>query len=99
MKATVRHGLTLLLTLAMMALSVAAHAERKLLDSVVAIVDVDVILQTELQAWLNTIIGRLSAQGNGLPPREMLEGRVLEQVSAESVQLEVVDKLGRRISC
>jgi len=98
MKATVRHGLTLLLTLAMMALSVAAHAERKLLDSVVAIVDDDVILQTELQARVNTIIGRLSAQGTGLPPREMLEGRVLEQLIAESVQLQMADKMGMRIS-
>jgi peptidyl-prolyl cis-trans isomerase SurA len=98
MKATVRHGLTLLLTLAMMAASVAVQAERKVLDRVVAIVDDDVILQTELEARLNTIAGRLSAQGTGLPPREMLEERVLEQLIAESVQLQMADKAGMRIS-
>ncbi|WP_372964732.1 peptidylprolyl isomerase [Marinobacter sp.] len=98
MKATVRHGLTLLLTLAMMALSVAAQAERKVLDSVVAIVDDDVILQTELEARVNTIIGRLRAQGTGLPPRDMLEARVLEQLISESVQLQMADKMGMRIS-
>ena len=87
MKATVRHGLTLLLALTMMALSVAAQAERKVLDRVVAIVDDSVILQTELEARLNTIIGRLSTQGTGLPPRKMLEERVLEQLIVESVQL------------
>lgn len=98
MKATVRHGLTLLLTLAMMAIAVTAHAERKVLDRVVAIVDDDVILQTQLEARLNTIVGRLSAQGTGMPPREMLEGRVLEQLIAESVQLQMADKMGMRIS-
>ena len=98
MKATVRHGLTLLLTMAMMTMSLAVQAERKLLDRVVAIVDDDVILQTQLEARVNTIVGRLSAQGTGLPPRQMLEQRVLEQLIAESVQLQMADKMGMRIS-
>ena len=98
MKATVRHGLTLLLTMAMMTMSLAVQAERKLLDRVVAIVDDDVILQTQLEARVNTIVGRLSAQGTGLPPRQMLEQRVLEQLIAESVQLQMADKMGTRIS-
>src|SRR5690606_16087848 len=98
MKATVRHGLTLLLTLAMLALSVTAHAERKVLDRVVAIVDDDVILQTELEARVNTIVGRLSAQGTGLPPRELLQERVLEQLISESIQLQMADQMGMRIS-
>ena len=98
MKATVRHGLTLLLTMAMMTMSLAVQAERKLLDRVVAIVDDDVILQTQLEARVNTIMGRLSAQGTGLPPRQMLEQRVLEQLIAESVQLQMADKMGMRIS-
>ncbi|OZC35023.1 molecular chaperone SurA [Marinobacter vinifirmus] len=98
MKATLRHGLTLLLTMAMMTMSLAVQAERKLLDRVVAIVDDDVILQTQLEARVNTIVGRLSAQGTGLPPRQMLEQRVLEQLIAESVQLQMADKMGMRIS-
>ena len=98
MKATVRHGLTLLLTMAIMTMSLAVQAERKLLDRVVAIVDDDVILQTQLEARVNTIVGRLSAQGTGLPPRQMLEQRVLEQLIAESVQLQMADKMGMRIS-
>ena len=98
MKATVRHGLTLLLTLAMVALSVSAQAERKLLDQVVAIVDDEAILQSELDARVNTIIGRLSAQGTGLPPRQQLEERVLEQLITESIQLQMADELGLRVS-
>ncbi|PSF05239.1 molecular chaperone SurA [Marinobacter fuscus] len=98
MKATVRHGLTLLLTMAMLAVSVTVQAERKLLDRVVAIVDDSVILQTELDARVNTIVGRLSAQGTGLPPRELLEQRVLEQLISESLQLQMADRMGMRIS-
>ncbi len=98
MKATVRYGLTMLLTLAMVALSVSAHAERKLLDQVVAIVDDEAILQSELEARVNTIIGRLSDQGTGLPPRSLLEERVLEQLISESIQLQMADDMGMRIS-
>ncbi|GGC63499.1 peptidylprolyl isomerase [Marinobacter halophilus] len=98
MKATVRHGLILLLTMAMMALSVTAHAERQVLDRVVAIVDDDVILQTELNARVNTIVGRLSAQGTGLPPRQLLEERVLDQLISESIQLQMAGQMGMRIS-
>src|SRR5690554_7995174 len=95
MKATLRHGLTLLPTMAMLAVSVSAHAERQALDRVVAIVDDDVILQTELDARVNTIVGRLSAQGTGLPPRQLLEERVLEQLISESLQLQMADQIGR----
>ncbi|MBQ0831715.1 peptidylprolyl isomerase [Marinobacter sp.] len=98
MKATIRQGLQTLLMLLTVALSFSAQAERKLLDQVVAIVDDDVILQTELEARINTITGRLSAQGTGLPPRRLLEERVLEQLITESVQLQMSEKMGMRIS-
>ncbi|MDO6441392.1 MULTISPECIES: peptidylprolyl isomerase [unclassified Marinobacter] len=98
MKATLRQGLQTLLMLLAVVLSFSAQAERKLLDQVVAIVDDDVILQTELEARINTIVGRLSAQGTGLPPRRLLEERVLEQLITESVQLQMAEKMGMRIS-
>ncbi|MBL1271446.1 MAG: peptidylprolyl isomerase [Oceanospirillales bacterium] len=98
MKATIRQGLMTLLMLLAVALSFSVQAERKLLDQVVAIVDDDVVLQTELEARINTITGRLSAQGTGLPPRRLLEERVLEQLITESVQLQMADKMGMRIS-
>jgi peptidyl-prolyl cis-trans isomerase SurA len=98
MKATIRQGLMTLLMLLAVALSFSVQAERKLLDQVVAIVDDDVVLQTELEARINTITGRLSAQGTGLSPRRLLEERVLEQLITESVQLQMADKMGMRIS-
>jgi len=98
MKATLRQAVQTLLLVAAVTLSLSVQAERKLLDQVVAIVDDDVILQTELEARINTITTRLRAQGTGLPPRDVLEERVLEQLITESIQLQRADKLGMRIS-
>ncbi len=98
MKANLRHCARILLVLMVVALSATVQAERKLLDQVVAVVNDDVILQSELEARINTIVGRLNAQGTGLPPRDILEERVLEQLITESIQLQMADRAGMRIS-
>ena len=66
-------GLRLWLVALLVAVASAAHAERQPLDRVIAIVDDGVILQSELDARVNTIRSRLQAQGTGLPPRQVLE--------------------------
>lgn len=98
MKANLRHCAQILLALMVVILSATVQAERKLLDQVVAVVNDDVILQSELEARINTIVGRLRAQGTGLPPRDILEERVLEQLITESIQLQMADRAGMRIS-
>jgi peptidyl-prolyl cis-trans isomerase SurA len=98
MKATLRHGVQALLVLLAVLAPLTVQAERKLLDQVVAIVDEDVILQTELEARINTITARLQAQGTGLPPRQVLEERVLDQLITESIQMQMADRAGMRIS-
>lgn len=98
MKANLRHcAKTLLVLLAIMVTSV-AQAERQPLDRVVAIVDDGVILQSELDNRIDTIVGRLQAQGTGLPPRDILEERVLDQLITESIQLQMAERGGMRIS-
>ncbi|WP_417530035.1 peptidylprolyl isomerase [Marinobacter lipolyticus] len=98
MKANLRHcAKTVLVLLAMMVTSV-AQAERQPLDRVVAIVDDGVILQSELDNRIDTIVGRLQAQGTGLPPRDILEERVLDQLITESIQLQMAERGGMRIS-
>lgn len=98
MKATLRHGVQALLILLAVLAPLSAQAERKLLDQVVAIVDESVILQTELEARISTITSRLSAQGTALPPRQVLEERVLDQLITESIQMQMADRAGMRIS-
>jgi peptidyl-prolyl cis-trans isomerase SurA len=86
------------LVAAMLLLATTAQAERQLLDRVIAIVDDGVILQSELDARVNTIRSRLQAQGTGLPPRQVLEERVLDQLITENIQLQMADNMGMRVS-
>ena len=98
MKATLRHCAKTFLVLTALMLASVAQAERQPLDQVVAIVDDDVILQTELDNRISTIVGRLQSQGTGLPPRDVLEERVLDQLITESIQLQMAERGGMRIS-
>ena len=98
MKATLRHGVQALLVFLAVMAPLTVQAERKLLDQVVAIVDEDVILQTELEARINTIASRLRAQGTELPRRQLLEERVLDQLITDSIQMQMAERAGMRIS-
>ncbi|MDV3502376.1 peptidylprolyl isomerase [Marinobacter sp. M-5] len=98
MKANLRQCARTFLVLMAAMMASMVQAERQPLDRVVAIVDDDVILQTELENRIGSIVGRLQSQGTGLPPREILEERVLEQLITESIQLQMADRAGMRIS-
>lgn len=98
MKATARQFFQSVLFAALALMPAIASAERQMLDQVIAIVDDDVILQSELEARIATIVGRLQSQGTGLPPREILEERVLDQLVTESIQLQMAERAGMRVS-
>ncbi len=98
MRAKLRQYTSVMALLIAVVIAGPAQAERKLLDQVVAVVNDSVILQTELDARINTIVSRLRSQGTSLPPRSVLEERVLEQLISESIQLQMADRAGMRIS-
>lgn len=98
MKVTLRHGTQAVVFLLALVIAATASAERKPLDSVIAIVDDEVILQSQLDARVRTVVSRLSAQGTRLPPREVLENRVLEQLVTDTIQLQRAEQMGMRIS-
>lgn len=103
MKANLRpsaRAVVIRVTVMLLALACAtvAQAERQSLDKVIAIVDDGVILQSELDARVRTVVARLSAQGTSLPPREVLEERVLDQLITDSIQLQRAESMGMRIS-
>lgn len=79
-------------------LSVLAQgAERQALDHVVAVVDEGVVLQSELQARMEQIQSRLSAQGTRMPPQSVLRERVLDQLILEQIQIQRARQMGMRI--
>lgn len=98
MRANLRQCAKAMVVMMAVMMSGLAHAERTLLDQVVAVVNESVILQSELDARINSIVSRLRSQGTSLPPRSVLEERVLEQLITESVQLQMADRVGMRIS-
>src|SRR5690625_1912934 len=62
--------------------AVAAWAQAERLDRIVAIVDDDVVLESELQDRLQTVMERLRQVGNRqqLPPAEVLHQQILDQL-------------------
>lgn len=75
-----------------------AKDEPALLDQVLAIVDDDIVMESELRQRLKQITGRLQQQGTRLPPQSVMEQRVLDQLVVESIQLQKAVLAGIRVS-
>lgn len=63
-------------------------AQTVVLDRVVAIVDSDLVLESELKERRAAILERLRAQYSELPPQDVLDAQILEQLILERVQLQ-----------
>lgn len=74
------------------------NAEIALLDRVVAIVDDDVVLYSELNQRMAGILSRIQQSGTQAPPEEILRKQVLEQLISERLQLNMGYNAGIRIS-
>lgn len=74
------------------------HAEEQLLDQVVAVVNDDVVMRSELQQRANDVYNRLTASGTEVPSKEVLVPQVLERLILERLQLSRAERAGVRIS-
>ncbi|MDX1733780.1 MAG: peptidylprolyl isomerase [Halioglobus sp.] len=75
-----------------------AGAATQVLDQVVAIVDNDVIMASELRERVTAVTGNLNARGIALPPEEELIRETLDRLILESIQLQKGTRVGVRIS-
>lgn len=75
------------------------HAQVKPLDRVVAIVDNDVIMQSQLEQRLREVEQNIGKRGdaNALPPQDVLRQQVLDRLVLENIQLQMGDRAGIRI--
>lgn len=80
------------------AISVQVQASSTLLDKVIAIVNEDIVLQSELNNRIVSITNRLRTQGTPLPPQSLLRERILDQLILESIQLQLAERAGIRVS-
>lgn len=76
----------------------AAWAEVQPLDRVVAIVDNDVIMASQLEQRLAEVQQNLARRGGEQPPREALAQQVLERLIVENLQLQMGERSGIRIA-
>ena len=68
------------------------------LDNIVAVVEEDVILRSELDAATQNVINQIRASNGEVPPRTQLEERVLNQLVMVELQLQRAEATGIRIS-
>jgi len=92
----VRLGLSSLVCLLLIALSNPLQAQRQLLDRVIAIVDSDVVLLSELEARLADIRATATATGRELPPQDELRQELLDQLILENLQLQLAERVSIR---
>lgn len=74
-----------------------APAPAQELDSIVAIVNGDVIMRTELEDRVRTIRGQLREQGTEMPPTAVLERQVLDRLILVKLQVQMADETGIRV--
>lgn len=77
--------------------TVPARAADAVLDRIVAVVGDGVVLESELDAQTDMIIGQLRSQGTRMPPMEIVRQQVLESLVVQQVQLQRADRLGIRV--
>nr|HPG95235.1 peptidylprolyl isomerase [Dokdonella sp.] len=68
------------------------------LDGIVAVLDEDVILRSELDAQVNAIVTQYASNPQQLPPRAELEHQVLERMIMTKLQIARADSTGVKIS-
>lgn len=90
---------TLLLSLLLASTPLAAQSlALETLDRVIAVVDEDVILASELERSVNNIIDQYADRAAQLPPRDVLERQVLDRMILMKVQAHRAQETGIRIN-
>ncbi len=75
-----------------------ASADTEILDQVVAVVDDDVIMASELRERLESLRTNMKSRDMELPPEETLVRETLDRLILESIQLQKAERVGVRIT-
>lgn len=91
-------GVLLLAALAVQVLAgPPAMAEVVPLDRIVAVVDKDVIMASDLEIRLKAVKRQLQERKTALPPEHVLKQQILDRLVLETLQLQLADRTGIRI--
>lgn len=72
----------------------AARADYQELDAIVALVNDDVILASELLSRLKTVQDQITEQNMQMPPRDVLLSQIMERLILESLQMQDAERRG-----
>ena len=75
-------------------IGITGHAEVAKLDRIVAIVNDDIISASELDGRVKELVGKLEQKGTPLPPMDVIQAQVLENMIAKRLQLQIAKQLG-----
>jgi peptidyl-prolyl cis-trans isomerase SurA len=75
-----------------------AHAEVRSIDKVVAIVDNDVVMQSQLDQRTHEVQQTIAKRGTGVPPASVLESTGAGSSDLENLQLQIGERSGIRIT-
>jgi peptidyl-prolyl cis-trans isomerase SurA len=67
------------------------------IDRIVAVVNDDVIVQSEMLTRMRVVIEQLENSGVPAPPRDVLEKQVLEQLILDRLQMQIATNTGIRV--
>lgn len=67
------------------------------IDRIVAVVNDDVIVESEMRRRMQAVIAQLQKSGVPAPPRDVLEKQVLEQLILDRLQMQMAESTGIRI--
>ncbi len=93
--------LATLLASALFCLPIAAapvNSQAQTLDQVIAIVDDDVVLASELEERVQQVIVNIEKQGKEAPPMTEIRQSLLDQLILENIQMQLAVRAGVRIS-
>ena len=90
-------GLAGLITIFMTLLASSTLAQVQVLDQVVAIVDDDIILASELQERVAGVRSTMESRGVELPDDETLVRETLDRLILDSIQMQLANRYGVRI--
>ncbi|MGA9341594.1 MAG: peptidylprolyl isomerase [Rhodanobacteraceae bacterium] len=68
------------------------------IDRIVAVVDQDVILKSELENAVDNVVAEYASKPEQLPPRDVLEQQVLQQLIMQKLQLQHAEDNGVKVS-
>lgn len=93
-----RNSFITLLVLSVLGFTANLHAAPQLMNRVVAIVDDEIIMESELISRAASIRQKMRESNTPIPPTDVLLEQVLEKMVVESIELQLADRAGIRIN-